>query len=143
MEFMALIPFRTLGFFCLLFGLGAMPTVLVGLGPSSATVATAWAILGICLLWIGPAVLSPKGRYRTFRKTLAIVRSVVIFGCFAFVVSGYFGGSEVGTKLAQSISRFEFDEWWAIAITVTLVVLVIDLGLGALQVAIPKLERQA
>lgn len=139
MNLLALIPVRTLGFFCLLVGIGPIPTILVGLGQSSAAIATFWAILGICLLWLGPAVLAPEGSYRTFCKTMAIVRSSILFGCFAFVVSGYFGGSEAGARLAQSISRFKFDEWWATAITVTLVVLVIDLGLGALQVIIPKL----
>ena len=117
--------------------------MLVGLGQSSAAVATFLAILGICLLWIGPAVLTPEGSYRTFCKTMAIVRSSIIFGCFAFVVSGYFGGSEAGARLSQSISRFEFDEWWATTITVTLVILVIDLVLGGLQIAVPRLGQQA
>ena len=55
--------------------------------------------------------------------------------------SDYFGGSLVGNRLAQSIARFEFGAWWATAIIVTLVVLVIDVGLGLLQVLIPKLGR--
>jgi ABC-type phosphate/phosphonate transport system permease subunit len=142
MDIWALVPFRTLGFLCLLIGLSHLPTVLVGLGGGSAIVATVLSMVGICLLWIRPALFHPTGSYRVFRKTLSIVRSVIIFGGFAFIASGYFGGSEIGKRLYEAILNFRFSQWWITIIVATLVVLVIDLGLGVLQILIPRLDSK-
>jgi galactokinase/mevalonate kinase-like predicted kinase len=58
MNSWALIPFRTLGFLCLLISLSHLPPLVVGLGSSSAIVATLLAMVGICLLGIRPAIFN-------------------------------------------------------------------------------------
>ncbi|NEQ46502.1 MAG: hypothetical protein F6K00_24350 [Leptolyngbya sp. SIOISBB] len=146
MDFIALLPLRSLGFLFLLLGLGPPGYLYMlsrgGAYPDSQPLSVFLSLLGICLLWIRPAVFQPKGRYRIFLKTMAIVRSVLICSYLAFVWSGVFLGTGIGNRLNFAMNQSDAGAWWTTLLTMLLVVLIIDLGLGVVQLVIPKLGGQ-
>lgn len=140
MDIWELLPLRSLGFICLIMGL-APGALFATLRTNSHALATVLGIFGICLVWIPPALFQPKGRHRLFRKTMAIVRSVLVFGCFAFVASGGILGRGVGYRLTNAIIRFDISAWWSTFLSILIAVLFIDLVAGAIQKVVSKPSR--
>ncbi|MEL6319314.1 MAG: hypothetical protein AAFQ57_01510 [Cyanobacteria bacterium J06626_14] len=139
--FTAIIPFRTVGFFCLILAIGPVPVVYLGLGLQSALFTTVFALLGASFFIIPPSVANGARSSKGLVNAIAMTRSIVIFGIFGFVVSGYFGGSEFGMRLIQSVRSFRVGQWWQGVLLITVIVLVVDLISGLLQAWVAKISQ--
>ncbi len=90
---------------------------------------------------IPPSVSNGVRSAKGWMTAIAIALSIVIFGIFGFVVSGYFGGSEFGLRLMQAVRSFRVGRWWQNVLLITVIVLGIDLISGLLQVWVAKISR--
>ena len=142
MSITALIPYRSIAAFCLIASTGTLCNFLFGLGAATTAASVGVSSIVILGLLVALQIETHQYKYLSAASMLALLRTWLVLSIVVYVLNSHFGASGIGARMIRHLRFLRWGAWLIDAMWTTVAIAVVDISLGALQVAAARSSGQ-